>query len=144
MKTIKLRPVEREPIDEDITHYPDFLIGCLLHKGIGRIEADRAAAHDDKVDFIFTDHKTGRSELVGSVGKGVFRPILARFGPRCGADEMLYSGHTLFACEWENEGKKRMHRFSLFICNTPAMGIWMKLYLYCIDGVWPTREKENQ
>lgn len=144
MKTIKLRRVEREPTDEDISDYPDFLICCLLRKGIGRIEADRAAAHNGKVDFIFTDRKTGRSELVGSVGQGVFRPILARFSVWCGAVEIVYSGHTLFACEWENEGKKRMHRFSLFLCNEPTIGIWMKLYLYCIDGVWPMREKERQ
>jgi hypothetical protein len=141
MKTIDLRSVDEEPNIESVHLYPDFLIGRLLKKGIGRIEAERSLQHDGKVDFIFTSRQSGSSELVVSIHQGAFRPLLARFGPRCGADDMLYTGHTLFACEYECERVKRLHRFSLYICNEPTMAIWMKLYLYCIDGVWPMRKE---
>ncbi len=108
-----------------------------MELGIGRIEATRATNGKESVDFIFTSHKTGQSEVAASIGSGFFRSLLARLGPRFGADDMLYMGHTLFACEAECEGQKRLHRFSLFVCNEPTMGIWMKLYFYKIDGIWP-------
>ena len=137
MKTIELQRVEVEPSGEEFRLYPDYLVYRLLKLGIGGIEAARASGDNERVDFVFTSHRTGKSEVAASIGSGFFRPLLARLGPRFGADDMLYMGHTLFACEAECEGQKRLHRFSLFVCNEPTMGIWMKLYFYCIDGVWP-------
>ncbi len=141
MKTISIQPADREPDGQDLPRYLDFLICRLMKLGIGCIEADRTLSRDGKVDFVFTSHRTGASELIGSIPEVLFRPLLARFGPRCGTDGMLYAGHTLFACEHECEGCKRFHRFSLFICNEPTMGVWLRLYLYCIDGVWPMRQE---
>jgi hypothetical protein len=135
--------MEAEPTGEDVTFYPDFLVYRLIQKGIGEVEADRKLQHDDKIDFTYTARQTGHSELLASIPAGSFRPLLARLGPRFGADQMLYTGHTLFAVEHECEGKKRLHRFSLYVCNEPTMAIWMKLYFYCIDGIWPMREKES-
>jgi hypothetical protein len=140
MKTIELQRMEAEPTGEDFRLYPDYLVNLLLKLGIGGIEASRADGGKESVNFIFTSHKSGQTKAVGSIGSGFFRPLLARLGPRFGADDMLYMGHTLFACEAECEGRKRLHRFSLFVCNEPTMGIWMKLYLYGIDEVWPMRK----
>lgn len=141
MKTIELQKIELEPGDEEFRLYPDFLAGLLIKLGIGVIEATRASNDNKRIDFIFISHQTGERKVVGAIGNGFFRPMLARLGPRFGASDMLYMGHTLFACEEVHEKQKRMHRFSLFVCNEPAMGIWMKLYLYCIDGVWPARKE---
>lgn len=141
MKTIELQRVETTPSGEEFRLYPDFLVSLLIKLGIGVIEASREKNDADQVDFIFTAHETSKSEVVGSIGSGFFRPLLARLGPRFGAEDMLYTGHTLFACEAECAGQKRTHRFSLFVCNQPAMGIWMKLYLYCIDDVWPMQKE---
>ena len=141
MKTIELQKIETPPTAEEFRLYPDYLINLLMKLGIGGIEAVRATNGKESVDFIFTSHQTGQSEVVGSIGSGFFRPLLARLGPHFGAEDMLYMGHTLFACEAECEGQKRIHCFSLFVCNGPAMGIWMRLYLYCIDGVWPMRKE---
>ena len=141
MKTIELQKVEAEPSAEDFRLYPDYLVNRLLKLGIGGIEAVRAANGKESVDFIFTSHRTGLIETIASIETGFFRPLLARLGPRFGADNMLYVGHTLFACEAECDGKRLTHRFSLFVCNEPTMGIWMKLYLYGIDDVWPMRKE---
>ena len=144
MKTIEVQTVVAEPKGEDFRLFPDFLIGRLMKLGIGRIEADRHLPHDQTINLVFTAHRTGRTELVASIPDGFFRPMLARFGPRCGSEDMLYFGHTLFACEHECDGEKRLHRFSLFVCNEPSMGIWLKLYLYGIDGVWPMQKEDEK
>jgi hypothetical protein len=141
MKTFELHRIEVAPTDEEFRLYPDFLVNLLINCGIGVIEAGRETDGSGQINFIFTSHKTGKSEVVGSIESRFFRPLLARLGPRFGAEDMLYMGHTLFACDGECEGKNRTHRFSLFVCNEPTMGIWMKLYLYCIDDVWPMRKE---
>ncbi len=141
MKEIEIQPIEKEPTAEDFRLYPDYLIGCLLREGVGLIEADRERHRDDKVDFVLTLRKTGETKIVGSLTSGFFRSVLARFGPRCGAEDMLYAGHTLFACKYGREGSDRLHRFSLFVCNEPTMGVWLRLYLYSIDGIWPMRKE---
>ena len=141
MKTIQLLPIENEPTDQEFRFYPHFIIGRLIKLGIGKVEADKSLCHDGKVDFIFTSHHTGKSELVGSLPEGFYRPALARFGPSCGAEDILYFGHTLFACEHEYEGKLRPHRFSMFVSNIQVSSFWLRLYLYQIDGVWPLKEE---
>jgi len=141
MKTIELQHVEIEPSGEEFRLYPDFLVNRLMKLGIGGIEAARTSGDNERVDFIFTSHQTGKREVVTSIAGGFFRSLLARLGPRFGAEDMLYMGHALFACEAECEEQKRLHRFSLFVCNEPTMGIWFKLYLYAIDGVWPMRKE---
>jgi hypothetical protein len=141
MKTIELQRVEVAPNDENFLQYPDFLVNALIKNGFGVIEATRPSVDTQHIDLVFTSRKTGDSFVIARIGSGFFRPLLARLGLHFGAEEMLYGGHTLFACEAECEGQKRLHRFSLFVCNEPTMGIWMKLYFYCIDGVWPMRKE---
>lgn len=141
MKEIEIQPIEKAPNAEEFRLYPDYLISCLLREGIGMIEADRDHLHGDKVDFTLKLHGTGDTKIVGSLTSAFFRSTLARFGPRCGAEDILYAGHTLFACKHERAGSLRLHRFSLFVCNEPAMGVWLRLYLYCIDDVWPMRKE---
>jgi hypothetical protein len=142
MKTIEFKKIEVEPGDEEFRLYPDYLVSRLISLGIGRIEAAYTKNAAGKIDFIFTSHQTDKSEIAASIGSGFFRPVLARLGPRFGAEDMLYAGHTLFACEVECQGNNRLHRFSLFVCNEPKMGIWMKLYLYGIDEVGPISENK--
>jgi hypothetical protein len=133
VKTIEIQPVAAEPSGEDFRLFPDYLVGQLMKRGVGRIEADRNLQHDGRIDFVYTSQRTHRTEVVASIPDGFFRPMLARFGPRCGSEDMLYCGHTFFACEHEREGKKRLHRFSLFVCNDPKMGVWLKLYRYSTE-----------
>lgn len=140
MKTIQLLSVVSEPLDQEIGLYPHFIIRQLLELGIGKVEADKSLGHDGKVDFTFTSYHTGETKLIGSIPDGFYRPALARFGPTCGAENILYFGHTLFACEHEYEGMLRPHRFSMFVSNIQVSGFWLKLYLYQIDGVWPLKE----
>jgi hypothetical protein len=132
VNTLSIQTIGERPRDEDTALYPDYLIGCLLREGVGRIEADKAASRNGTVEFVLTK-ANHPSRVLANVGDGFFRSVLARFGARCGIDN-LYYGHSIFSCEHEYEGKIRTHRFSLFVCNAREMGFWMKLYLYAIDA----------
>jgi hypothetical protein len=132
VKRLNIKSIGELPPEEDTSLYPDYLIGCLLREGVGRIEADKAASRNGTVEFVLTraNHPPG---VLAEVGDGFFRSVLMRFGARCEIDN-LYCGHAVFSCENEYEGKVRTHRFSIFICNAREMGFWMKLYLYAIDA----------
>lgn len=143
MKTIQLLPIEKDPSDQEFRFYPYFIIGRLLKLGVGKVEADKALCHGGKVDFVFTSHLTGKTELIGSLSEGFYRPALARFGPSCGAEDILYSGNTLFACEHKHAGCMRAHRFSMYVSNARVSGFWLRLYLYQIDGVWSLKEESH-
>ena len=140
MQSLALQAVIEPRSTNDLSLYPDFLIGCLLRDGIGRIEADISLQRDGVVEFILTQRQTGHSRVVGRLGAGYFRSVLARFGYRC-REDMLYGGHQLFCCGFERDGQTRVHRFSVFLCNEPTMGCWLRLYLYAIDGVIPSFTK---
>lgn len=137
MRALALQSVTEPPSENDLSLYPDFLIGCLLRDGVGRIEADLSLQRDGVVEFVLTQQHTGQSRVVAALGTGYFRSVLARFGYRCHED-MLYWGHQLFCCEFERDGQTRTHRFSIFMCNEPTAGCWLRLYLYGIDGVFPS------
>src|SRR5262245_20172201 len=119
------------PIDR--WRYPEYVMGELLKRGLGKIEADRALARDDTVDFVFTPQGWGQPEVVASLSVGYFSPVMSRFGPQCGCDDMLYGGHTLFACIHQREGAVKAYRFKLYTCNLNKVGCWLRLYLYNID-----------
>ena len=140
MQSLTLQPVPERVNESDVVLYPDFLIGCLLKEGIGRIEADLSSQRDGVVDFVLTSAASPSPQVVAQIGTGYFRSVLARFGARLG-DDMLYGGHRLFSCEFEREGQVRTHRFSAFICNYQGTAFWLRLYLYCIDGIWPLKKE---
>jgi hypothetical protein len=142
MHPFKFQQVSEEPRQDDVLLYPDYLVSCLLREGIGRIEADRALQERDNIEFVLTPKFGAVPRAVGHLNSAYFRSVLAHFGGRC-SEDMLYGGHKLFCCDFEREGRMRTHRFSLFLCNEPAMGCWMKLYLYCVDGVWPMRKEAD-
>jgi hypothetical protein len=139
MQSLTLQPVPERVNEADVVIYPDFLINCLLREGVGRIEADLSLQHDGKVDFVLISAASPSPRVVAQISTGYFRSVLARFGAKLG-DNMLYGGHKLFSCDFECRGKIRPHRFSAFICNYQGTAFWLRLYMYCIDGVWPTRE----
>jgi hypothetical protein len=128
---IELQPLDAEPVDWRF--YPQFVIGELLKRGIGKIEADRAMERDGKVEFIFTPANSSATEVIGQLDVGLFRPVLARFGPRCNCPSMLYGGHTLLFCDYFRDGRFQVHRFSMFVSNIRNCGFWLRLYLYQID-----------
>jgi hypothetical protein len=131
MQSLTLQAVPDQVSESDLVLYPDFLIGCLLKEGSGRIEADRSLQRDGVVDFVLTSRDSA-PRVVAQIGTGCFRSVLARFGARLG-DDMLYGGHRLFSCEFERDGRVRLHRFSAFVCNYQDTAFWLRLYLYGID-----------
>src|SRR5881628_255106 len=116
MQILTLQPVSAQPSESELSLYPDFLIGCLLAEGSGRIEADLSLQHDGVVDFVLTPRVSPTPRVVAQIGTGCFRSVLARFGYRL-AEDMVYGGHRLFGCEFERKNEVRLHRFSVFICN---------------------------
>src|SRR5262245_20996469 len=123
-----------EPSPDEFRYYPGFVISRLLARGLGCVEADRANAHDGRVDFVWVRWRGGQSEVIGSLPITSFIPALARFGPWCGHPDLLLFGHCLFACDYPAEGELQSHRFSLFVCNTNDTGQWVRLYLYGIGS----------
>ena len=116
--------------------FPDFILNQLVLQGIGRVEADFP---DDGGDVIwrYFSRSSEEAKILTQLPKQFFRPVLPRFAAFAQIDP--YCGHTLFAvAPAANWPVAAVHRFSLFLCNEPTMGIWLRLYLYCIDGVWPT------
>ena len=115
--------------------FPDYVIHRLAMAGIGRVEAEPGGEGRDAI-WRYVSRRTGVDGEFARLPDKMFRPLLARWATFSAAD--LYCGHTLFAVnaqpEWPSSG---VHRFSLYLCNEPTMAFWFKLYLYCIDGVWP-------
>lgn len=142
MQVFKFQYVSEEPAAEQLHLYPDYLISCLLRDGPGEIKAERYAKDSETVEIVRISRSSGKSETVGHLSPAFFRSFLAHFGFRC-RDDMVYGGHSLFSCDFEKDGIARTHRFSIYLCNEPTMGVWLKLYLYHIDGVWPMPKPET-
>jgi hypothetical protein len=138
MRTLTIKTTREQP--EDLILYPDFAITSMLETGPCLLEADYTVQKDGVVPFTLTDRKTGSRSVAARVPTTHFRPALARFAVFCGL-ENLYGGQVLFSCDFEREGAMRPHRFSLFLCNEPTMAFWLRLYLYGIDGVFPSLKK---
>jgi hypothetical protein len=132
--TIPIQPWAAE-LERSVTDYPDFLLHLLLREGVGRIEDQPGESYHTPVRWRFTSRLTGATKVLTSLSTRLFRPVLARFAVKVGLSP--YGGHDLFTVTVAGEGGPRPERFALFLCNEPTMGIWVKLYLYCIDGVWP-------
>jgi hypothetical protein len=142
MQTLVVEPWS-DALATGVVTWPDHLLHRLAAAGVGRVEAELPTA-GGAVVWQYTSRLSGeRRELARLPGRW-FRPVLARLSVFAGLPD-LYCGHTLFAVapfpEWPATGT---YRFSLFLCNEPTMGLWARLYLYCIDGVWPTPKGTGQ
>jgi hypothetical protein len=135
METFAVRPWS-DVLAADVMTFPDHLVHVLAAAGVGLVEAS-LPAEGDAVPWRYTPRRGEGPRELARLPVGRFRPVLARLATAAGLSP--YGGHALFAAgpapDWPEQ---RVHRFSLFVCNEPAMGIWARLYLYCIDGVWPT------
>jgi hypothetical protein len=138
MNTLPINPLGDQP--DDIVLFPDFVISAMLRVGPSFVEADASVQQDGFVEFWLKQRTTSERSVIGRVPFTLFRPILARFAKFSGV-ENLYCGHVLFACDHERDAQTRPHRFSLFLCNEPTQAYWLRLYLYCVDGVFPAFKK---
>jgi len=88
------------------------------------------------VPWRYVRTRTGEQEEVVQLPTVLFRAALARVAMFAGIDR--YCGQAIFGVEpAANWAIAAIHRFSLFICNEPQMGFWIRLYLYRIDGSQP-------
>lgn len=105
----------------------------MLQAGVSSVDADIAMENRGQIEFVLQERSTRSSNVIGRVGAGQFRPVLARFAAFARLDN-LYGSQTLFAVEAERDDIPCIHRFSLFLCNEPTMSHWMRLYLYAIEA----------
>jgi hypothetical protein len=142
VQTIAIEPWS-DALAAAVTTWPDHLLHRLAAAGVGRVEAE-PPADGSEVIWQYASRRSGERRELARLPLQLFRPVLARLAVFAGLPN-LYCGHTLFAVapfpEWPAAGT---HRFSLFLCNEPAMGLWARLYLYCIDGVWPVPKSVDQ
>jgi hypothetical protein len=133
MQSLIVKPWSPGLLD-DPDLFPDYVIHRMAAAGIGRVEADRAPTGQDFV-WRYVSRAAGEEEWMRH-SPATCRNLLARWARFANADP--YCSQVLFAVDAQPEWPAAAtHRFSLFLCNEPTMGVWFKLYLYCIDGVWP-------
>lgn len=142
MQTIRIEPWS-DALAADVVTWPDHLLHLLAAAGVGRVEVE-LPPDGDMVLWQYVSRLSGERRELARLPIRWFRPVLARLATITGLPN-FYCGHTLFAIapflDWPADG---IHRFSLFVCNEPTMGIWARLYLYCIDGVWPTPQAVSE
>jgi hypothetical protein len=138
MNTLTIKPVPEQPTE--LVIFPDFIVSAMLRVGPSFVEADATLQQDGSVEFWLKERRAAQPSVIGRVPVNQFRLILARFATFGGLGN-LFGDHVLFACDFERDGKIRPHRFSLFLCNEPTVAYWLRLYLYCIDGVFPSFKK---
>jgi hypothetical protein len=132
MRSITFQSIAEQPDEQSFHLFPDFLITRLIYEGRGRIEARYPSRESEFVPFIFKTRDGQTEKIIGEIGRGFFRSVLAQLAVRCHI-ENIYAGHTFFSCDAETSGQTKTHRFSLFICNEPTMDFWLILYHYSID-----------
>jgi hypothetical protein len=119
-------------LSDEVMTYPDFLLHRLASSGLGRIEAEWRGDEAD-VAWQLVPRLTGVSEEIAQLPARLFRVALARIATVAGISP--YGGHAVFGVAtepgWPAQG---VHFFTLFLCNEPTMGFWLKLYLYNISG----------
>jgi hypothetical protein len=126
---------------DDVLRFPDFILGAMARRGIGSIEAsfgNDSPQPPALLPWHYFSRTTHAVETVAEIRQDYFRTILARFATFSGISP--YSGHTLLALRWPVGGSLVTHRFSIFLCNEPTMAFWIRIYLYCIDGIYPNRK----
>jgi hypothetical protein len=135
MDTISIQPWS-EQLASDVRTLPDYLIHRVAQLGIGRVESELDVSRLEVV-WQYTSRYNGEKVELARSPDRLFRMVLARWAALLGTDP--YCSQKVFAVSphsaWPSAG---VHRFSFYLCNEPTMAIWFKLYLYCIDGVWPT------
>ena len=133
METIILRS-DPQP---SVLAYPDFLLKHMLECGPSFLETDLSWELEGQVEVRLRPRKQPTTVLA-LIPARQFRPILARFAIVTGMDDPYGSVHT-FACDHFCEGQLRPHYFRAFLCNEGAMGMWLRVYLYGIAGIYPFR-----
>jgi hypothetical protein len=121
--TIKRVVSEPEPAD-----LPDFLLGLLLARGNGSLEAE-ARRWDNPIPWSFTRQGADTSEVLHCCLPDLFRHVLAGLATKVGTP-FQQSGHTFFTVRYAGEVKPCPGRFSFYLSNTSLSGYWAKLYLY--------------
>jgi hypothetical protein len=124
---------------DDVLHFPDFILGAMARRGIGCVEASFTLDTPQPPALLpwhYFSRTTRSVETIAEIRQDYFRTILARFANFSSTSP--YSGHALVAVRWPGGSSPVSHRFSIFLCNEPTMAFWIRIYLYCIDGIYPT------
>jgi len=122
---VTIKRVVSEPGPDDLA---DFLIGLLLARGNGSLEAE-ARRWDSPILWSFTRQGADTRETLYCCPPDLFRRALAGLASRVDPS-LRASGHTFFTVRYENEAKPCPGRISFYLSNTSISGYWARLYLY--------------
>ncbi len=138
MNELVIEDIPTQP--EEILRFPDYLFGAMARHGIGSVEASFSVIepepHSPTIPWQYFSRTTHTFETIAEIPRIHFRPILARLAVVSGTSP--YAGQAALAIQWPISGSPVTHRFSIFLCNEPTMAFWIRIYLYCIDGIYPT------
>jgi len=143
MNELTIEDLSSQP--SDLVCFPDFILSEMARRGIGSVEASYIGVVGERpassVAWQHFSRTTRAGETIADVPLNHFRVVLARFAKFTGISP--YAGQVCFAVRWPIFGALVPHRFSIFLCNEPMMAFWIRIYLYCIDGVYPTFENRT-
>ena len=134
MKELDLSTLVPDKMPVDAFVLP--ILTGMLKSGICSLVAELPLEKGVDVPWQLTLRATGKTRCVLTMPRFAFRPVIAHMACLAGASP--YAGQANFTIAYPHDGQTRPHRFSFFICNEPTMDIWVRLYLYSIDGVWPS------
>jgi hypothetical protein len=129
-----------------LARYVDYFMTLLVRHGPGVLEAE-PKPDDDPVEWKFRSFvsPTGviqhlldsQPVIVHQMPRGLFRPVLARFGHRLTPDGDMYGSSGAFQIHFDDEPEPREFRFFIYLANMRGLGTWIRLYWYAPDMDYP-------
>ncbi len=148
---MKIVEIHRQPdppphVGLYLAHYVDYFMTRLISHGPGVLEAEPKGG-EDPVEWRFRSFVSAggmvqhwldtEPVVVHRMPRGIFRPVLARFGYRLTPDGGVYGSSGAFQIRFDDEPDPRDFRFFIYLANMRGLGTWIRVYWYAPDMEYP-------
>ena len=148
---MKIVQIHRQPVPPPhvglyLARYVDYFMTLLVRNGPGVLEAEPKPG-EDPVEWKFRSFASpsgviqhwldSEPVVVHRMPRGLFRPVLARFGHRLTPDGDVYGSSGAFQIRFDDEPEPREFRFFIYLANMRGLGTWIRLYWYAPDLEYP-------
>ena len=152
---MKIVEIHRQPVPPPsvglyLARYVDYFMTLLVRHGPGVLEAEPRAGQDP-VEWKFRSFVSpggvirhwldSEAVVVHQMPRGLFRPVLARFGHRLTPDGDVYGSSGAFQIRFNDEAEPRDFRFFIYLANMRGLGTWIRLYWYAPDLDYPKEDE---
>jgi hypothetical protein len=148
MKIVEIhrQPQPPEHVGLYLARYVDYFMTLLVGRGPGVLEAEPKGG-EDPVEWKFRSFVSPSGVIqhwldtepivVHRMARGIFRPVLARFGHRLTPDGDVYGSSGAFQIRFDDEPEPREFRFFIYLANMRGLGSWVRIYWYAPDMDYP-------